>query len=110
MDRNKNPTPRAALAAVGLSSTVPLVLYNTGMRINANTAIVGDTVILVPYRYVLYSKICMVVGPFIPRTEHVEVRVAICSSYCPAHKKMMPPAPHVRKTEIPHMDAERGTT
>jgi hypothetical protein len=81
------------------------------MRVNANTAIVGDTVVLVPYRYVLCSKICMSVGSLIPRTEHVEVRVAFCSSYCLAHQMTLSDhAPHVRKTEIPHMDAERGTT
>ena len=44
------------------------------MRVNAHTAIVGDTVVLVPYRYVIYSEICMVIDSFVPRAEHVEVR------------------------------------
>jgi hypothetical protein len=76
---------------------------------NAHTSIVGDTVVLVPYLYVIYSEICIAVDSLVPRVEHVEVRSyhRRLSKCHPLILRQLVIATNGNGTEIPHVDAER---
>jgi hypothetical protein len=92
--------------------------YNSsrGMRrVNTHMAIVGDTVVLIPYRYVIYSDIprfCIIINLLVPRSEYVEVR-CYHRRLSRCHLLILRQFVIVTNrngTEIPRVDAECGIT
>jgi hypothetical protein len=84
------------------------------MRVNAHTTIIGETVVLVPYRCVVRSRIRIVVD-YVDSSalaqSMLRSAIAAFSGHPFTHPEKHIPSLHLRKTiEIPHVDAERGAT